>query len=544
MKFVCWDTGNNKLAVFMDIGKLKFPIPEQITTQTGVEYLDTDTKKEEYYESQIHPYRFFNVDTYTALTKPDPENWGIVFKNVNDFLYGLTDKEHMAIAMTYIAMHKLINKMTSSNMFDTTDKISNYLSMLDKEIDLIPKLMTFTEKYMPLPNLDNAGERPHDTDEMTFRRPHMMELTNIALLCKLLTPIFGQFFWQYKNSISVDNSIKEIHCLAMLRQVFEYRHKPLVLKLNNFIRNTVLQQYKKRDDITSAIGGNTIESQTLASEATIYTRKLITVDLSKPGGNLMTYTTVCINNSVETQYKSPMNKRIKERSANSLKDITADEGNASRMETESIATAKTADVPVIARWTAKHIVQLYRGALEISDEMFDSAMAYYRLNLPPMTPLSNYLLCTYFGRVMGGALNISMLNAIAYAELSVILQFIMIRRGYYGLAHAMSMMPLNQKKPFLSDMDNRVRMSWNSSHSFSNLKRRFTIDSGSLQCSAKMKDIVEFLTTYIHSYNTAPVFWDLIGSDNTNSYQFECTADIMDTVCEFITMAIDTQYNT
>lgn len=542
MQFVPSDIGGTKLAVYMDLEGLVLPIPTEVNTLHGIEYLDTDEKKEEYYNTNITPFCYFNVDTYNTLGTSDPLSWGVVFKNVNKFLKTLTPDECMAVAMVYISMHKELKHMTSFNLMDTTDRVSNYLVALDKEISLADKLRTFTVKNMPLPNLDNAGDKPHHTNEMTFHSSHMIELTTITLMEKFLTPIFGQFFYQYKNGISVDNAIKEVHCAAILTGIFNRQFRELILKLNNFIANTVAQFYKKKDDIIAAYGGNTEESQCLSSSAIIHTRKAITVDLDKPDGNLMTYITVCVNNSIDTQYKSPISKKIRERKANGLKDITTDEGNASRIETESVATSKTADVPIIAQWTVKHIVKLYKAALEIPESEFQEAMSYYRMNIPSITPLTNYLLCTYFGRAIGGALNISMLQAMSYTELLVILQFIMIKRGYYGLLNSITITTRNQSKQSFTDMDNRIRMSWNSSYSFTNLKRRFDTEIGSSFCGNKMKEIIEFLTSNVHAFNTAPIFWDKMDMENTNGYQYECIPDVMDTLCELIITAIDTQY--
>lgn len=542
MRFVPSDIGGSKLAVYMDLEGIVLPIPTEISTQHGIEYLDTEEKKEEYYNINITPFCYFNVDTYNTLSTSDPLSWGVVFKNVNKFLKSLTPNECMAVAMVYISMNKELKHMTSYNLMDTVDRVSNYLVALDKEISLADKLRAFTAKNMPLPNLDNAGDKPHHTNEMTFHGEHMVELTTITLMEKMLTPIFGQFFYQYKNGISVDNAIKEVHCSAILTGIFNRQFKPLILKLNNFIANTVAQFYKKKDDIIAAYGGNTEESQCLSSSAIIHTRKSITVDLDKPEGNLMTYITVCVNNSIDTQYKSPISKKIRERKANGLKDITTDEGNASRIETESVATSKTADVPIIAQWTVKHIVKLYKSVLEISEDEFQEAMAYYRMNIPSITPLTNYLLCTYFGRSIGGALNISMLQAMSYTELLVILQFIMIKRGYYGLLNSITITTRNKSKQSFTDMDNRVRMSWNSSYSFTNLKRRFDTEIGSSCCGNKMKEIIEFLTANVHAFNTAPIFWDKMDLENGNGYQYECTPDVMDTLCELIITAIDTQY--
>ena len=498
MKFQQYVTQSGKLLVYMNPEDLTLPLPE------GVQITDN----QDYYNNTYFPLQCFNAETYDTLKRRDEAAWSVVYGSVNKFL-SMTGKDiNKQICMTFMMMHDILNTMTSTNMADCIRIKGDALNELDKNTDICTKLERFVELDMPIPDLEDVGGRPQDTEEMTFRRPHVVQLTSIALLCKLLSPVFGQFFWQYKKNTNMDNNIKEIHCATILTPLFNRRYRDLILKLNNFINNILAQQIKQKDDIVSAVNGNTINSQALSGSSSIFTRKLITVDLYKTDGNIMTYITTCLKNSVDTQYRTASSKNnIKERDTNSLKDTASDEGNASRLENESFTSTKTADVPIITEWMIERATDKWMHMCDMPKEIYDQAMAYYRSNLPPMTPISNYLLCTYFGTDIGGAAGISMISAMSYTNLAVILQYILITKlQYFDLAHAIMLIPLNRLKSQLTNIDNKVRMTWSNTYAYRNFKNKFTHGIGDRECDAKLKEIVEFLTVRVHQYNTAPVF--------------------------------------
>ena len=527
MKITQHTTENGKLLVFVDPEDTVLPLPTEIQKKSKEE-------QKKYFNDTYLPLLRFNGDTYDTLKKRDTVAWDVVFGSVNKFLTTLTNEEKQAIGLAFISMHNVLQNMTSATLNQSIASLGDLLLKLDQFVDLSPKLEAFVEKDMPIPDLSDVGGRPQDTEKMTFRRPHVLKLTTIALWCKLLAPVFGQFFWQYKKNTNADNDIKEIHCATILTPLFEKRYKDLILKLNYFVGNILIQQFKQKDDIISAYSGNTIDSQALNGVSSIYTRKFITVDLYKKDGNLMTYITTCLKNSVDTQYRTASSKSsIRERETN-LKETTSDEGNTSRLENESFTSKKTADIPLIVEWLIDFEVEHYKQREGMSDDVYEQAMAYYRNNLPPMTPISNYLLCTYFGTDIGGAIGISMISAMSYIKLAIILQFILIKQGFKGLANAIMITPLNRIKTPLTAIDNKVRMTWSNTYAYRNFKQKFPYGVGDRECDGELRKIVEFLTTRVCTYNTAPVFWDLMDEDNKNGQEYQCTEDIMESLCNFI----------
>ena len=533
MRFVRTLPEYGRLGVFLDPEKLVLPLPKEIEDKSTEEI-------DKYIKEVYRPLQCFNIETYETLKKRDEENWDVVYGPVNRFLAGLSEDIQKEIMMSLMMMHRVIDDITSTNLLESITQLGDILNKLDLSTNLCDKLEVFTDTTMPIPDLNDVGKRPQDTEEMTFHREHVVPLTAISLLCKMLAGVFGQFFWQYKRNTVIDNSIKEIHCAAILTPLFDRKYKTLILKLNNFLHSIILQQFKQKDDIISAINGNTISSQVLQISSSLYTRKLVTVDACKEDGNIMTYITTCAKNSADTVYRTASSKsNIKERDSDSLKESTSDEGNASRLENESFTSSKTADIPIIVEWNIELAIAKWLKTTGMSQDIYDQAMAYYKNHIPPMTPISNYLLCTYFGSYIGGATGISIIPAVSYTKLATMLQYILIKNNYPDLAHAIMLIPHERMKAQLSNIDNKVRLTWANTYAYRNFKNKFPYGVGDKECDDKLKEIVEFITVRVHEYNTAPVFWDMIGTENLNMMEYQCSPTIMENICNFINSVIE-----
>ena len=224
MKFSQYQTDSGKFLVYIDPESTNLPIPNEIVSNGTTIALNTDEKKQLYFENAYKQLLLFNVETYDTLKKHDLSSWDVVFGPINKFLKNLDDDIKIQICMTFMKMHMYLNEMTSENILDVIQELGTMLNDLDATTDICSKLEVFVNNDIPIPNLEDVGSRPQDTEQMTFRRPHVLQLTAIALLCKLLAPVFGQFFWQYKRNTSVDNNVKEIHCGTIFTTLFNRRY--------------------------------------------------------------------------------------------------------------------------------------------------------------------------------------------------------------------------------------------------------------------------------------------------------------------------------
>ena len=127
-----------------------------------------------------------------------------------------------------------------------------------------------------------------------------------------------------------------------------------------------------------------------------------------------------------------------------------------------------------------------------------------------------------------------MISALSYIKLSVILQYFLIKQQFYTLVYAMTIVPINRLKAQLTSIDNKVRMTWCNTYSYRNFKERFPFGIGDKECDAKLKDIVDYITGKVHVYNMAPVFYEMMGVENINGREYQCTPDVMEKLCDFI----------
>lgn len=549
MKLVLLDSyAGKKNIVYLDPEDNYFELTNKDTMYTDpdtqtIKVLNTEEQKLEYYEKYYKHLLMFDISTYSVLKTSDEEQWDTIFKSINDFVGTLSNEDMVTICKTFLKMNIIIGKMTSNNIMQVIDVLAKEIDLLDLNTNICTKIENFVINRVPIPELDDVGFRPQDSEAMTFRKPHVIQLTAITLLCKLLCPIYGQFFWQFKNHVNIDNTLKESRCATILNVLLKRRYNDIILKFSNFLNNIAIQQCKQKDDITAVFNGQTLMLLVEYGRANLLTRKLVSLDVYDRTKNLMTYATVCFKNCIDTQYRTAAAKNsIKERSNEDLKETTSDEGNTSRLENESITSSKTADVPIIVEWVIENTISKIMQKIEMPDEVYHEAMLYYNRHLPPMTPVSNYLLCTYFGSIINGALGISMISAKVYAQLSVILQYVLVKKGFECLAHAIMLMPMSRVKSSLTNIDNKVRMTWSNTYSYRNFKQRFPFGVGDKECDAKLKEILEFLTTQIHHYNTAPVIWDIMNEENKNDTIYQCTPDVMEKLCDFINLVTEEEY--
>lgn len=549
MKIVRYENGTKQGIVYLDPERNYFEFTDKNSSYIDpdtheVKPLETDEQKLEYFNKFYKHLLMFDINAYSLLKSLDRNQFEVIFNSVNNFLATLSDDDNIVICKTFLKIHVIINKITSNNILQVIDVLGKEIDQLDMQLDLCTKMEHFVNKYIPIPSLEDVGYRPQDSEAMTFRRHHVIELSAITILCKLLCPIFGQFFYQFKNNVNIDNMLKESRCAAILNVLFKRRYSSIILKFNNFLNNIAIQQCKNKDDVTTVFNGQTLMLLVEYGSANLFTRKLVSLDIYDKTKNLMTYATVCFKNCIDTQYRTSATKNIiKERANDDLKEFTSDEGNASRLENESIISYKPGDVPIIVEWTIEQLINKLIDKAEMPIDIYNEAILYYNKHIPPMTPVSNYLLCTYFGNMIDGAIGISMISAKVYIRLATILQYILIRKNFHCLVHPIMLMPMNRVKSQLTNIDNRVRMTWYNTYSYRNFKQKFSFSIGNRECDTKLKEMLEFLTTQIHHYNNAPVIWELMNeSENRNNEVYQCSPDIMEKLCDFVNLVTEEEY--
>ena len=206
--------------VFLDLGDLKL---ERQGQPVDPEY--------------IALFQYFNIKTYEKAK--GMESWGLIFSPPNKFFATLEKEDQQILAMMYLTMHYIIADGLDetvdivSKLPEIVDELGRVLDEVDKQINLCEKLQVFVEHNVPIASYKNAGSKPMHTESMTFRRPEIIILTAVAVLCKMLVPVFGVLLDRLKNR--VDNNHKGHYCLPILKPTLERRYLSVMLKINGFI---------------------------------------------------------------------------------------------------------------------------------------------------------------------------------------------------------------------------------------------------------------------------------------------------------------------
>lgn len=501
-------------------------------------HLDVNDIKLPEMEFDITDLLNFRIETYAVLKANASErNWRMVFDTTHNFIDLLTDEEKIDFTLTLIAMHLEIKKdigrdeeVEGSVMINLETTLSKMLDSFDSRINLFPRLVNYTEKYIPIQSFAGVGERAQDSVEMTFYRDDVVKLTAAVLLCKMMAPIFGVFIESCKKKM--DNAYKEVHCFAILKDILGKRCPELMAKLNHFIAR-IIKPMLAKIKLTHVYNGFTFNVIVLQITAAMFTRRFIAVDLFKPEGNLMIYVTSCARAAAQTQFsstgfKTAVTEIIPPR------EQTEEDGNVSNLEAESRSSNKTADYPAITRMFIDIAIESFIAEHDLDRELVEAAQYYYGLNHLSMQPANAYLMCWLFGSYLGGAKTIEWLDINDLNRLIPVMQVYFIQQGYYDLVHISSAIDLMRVKEMMSASDIQLRATWNSSFEYKNCDSNFTFAVDNLRWDTSLKAIVDTFTSSVYGYNTAPVLWEAMKEDSKNGSVFTVSPELAKSICSFI----------
>lgn len=482
----------------------------------------------------------FRIETYQSLRKNSSDfKWDVVFGTVHQFLQTLTEDEQREFANMLVTMHYYIictllkDEPSNQEILDLENWLSAALAQFDEDINLMDRLVRFTEERIPIQSFERVGERAQDSVEMTFYRPDVVNLTAVAVLCKLMTPILGIFIESCKKLM--DNSLKEIHCVTILRDILNNRCRALADKLNFFITK-ISKQVLSKIGLSHIYNGFTANLIIQSIYAGMLTRRFIVVDLYKPSGNLITYVTSCVRAAAKTQFASGNGNG---RPAVSLmapptERIGTDDGNLSSLESESRTSAKTADFPFLIKAAVIELKPRFCSEYELDEQMVDAASQYYTINHPFLTPINSYILGILFGGYLCGAKSIEALHADSLCTLIPVAQAYFIQQGYNDLVHVISATPTGQFRPLLTGNDTQLRSTWGNSFDYQNCSRKFDWCVDNLKWDAGLEKLVNNITSERYYINTAPQFWDELQQPSQNGEELIVPETLAQSICHLI----------
>jgi len=500
--------------------------------------LDINTTTETFPEDLL----VFNIKTYNKLDyKENMVHWK-VFNIVNEFLDTLSQDDLIELGRLYGRIGYILKHEFKdiAMIADITNRINSMVWETFSKTQLSSKLEQFvSDSNIPFPDLKDIGNRPQDNPETTFYYHEYVKLTTIVIICKMFFPIFGEIISITKKAL--DNTLKETHCITILKDVLANDFGPLTYKLQQYIYNAIARTSNgsPKHTLTAAFNGYTVDRFTLYIYASTLVKKFVNVDLFKPDGNIMTYVMSCVRGTIES-ITSNMSKSnsVMERE-NPQEFSSSGEGNMSRMETESYSTKSTVDIPVITKIGTELMINRFITELNIDKKVFNAAIAYHKSHPIPVTCINKYVLATMFGHRIGGAYGINLLNANIYTKLVILTQLYAISINNLDIVHTLSIAPTDSIKTKYSIVDSRIKMDKGAGFAYRNCKAMFPYAIGNITWDSKAKEILDYIITKIHVYNTAPVIWEMLNQEEKNSEIFTYQENVVTCIIEFINYVLN-----
>lgn len=492
-------------------------------------------------QEHLEPLLRFDVGTYVAMgTSASEAAWYVVFGIVHDFLDTLTKEEQVKYATLMVLMHyeiasKIGNELHIDGhvLVDLESKLSEMLAAFSTEINLAPKLIKFTEENIDIRNRPDAGERPQDSDDMTFHQAELVVVTAIAVLCKMLSPIFGVFIGCCRKGS--DGSYKEIHCLTIMRDILANDFTAIANKLKHYICKVVDGALRKNITLSHGYNGYTLSLVMDQIYAQIITKRFVSVGLvDHEENNLIKYIHTCARQAANTQFKGTSFSET----VNPIKDPTEGgtsgdkyDGNVSMLEAESQISEKTAELPILAKETVRQAKLKMTAQYELDLNVIDAAESYYLMNPIPLGVTNNYLLGCIFGDYVCGAKTIDLLDSADIATLTAIAQVYLVSQGYNDIAHLLSVISLQIPKITQNSSDIALKSAWRNSAEYRECDQKFQCQANEIRWDGALEKTIRDLTGDVKRYGTAPAIWDLMQTDSKNGDEYIAPEDLPRRIC-------------
>lgn len=473
---------------------------------------------------EIAPQMFvFSMVRYTKLNKASLTEGRLPINNVLDpinlFFKSLSKEDQIAIAYTIFNMHVSICKRFSedikvSKLNEFTYELGDALITLDNAINLIEKISNFVSEKVPLGNFEEIGTREQDTKELTFLEPDVHGLTVIAILNKMLCPLFSVYMniLLNKKNLYCEHGY-ELPCVFMLSKILSRHYSELIEKFNNYIDHNINKKNAVIESNAATMLHYTPTSMCLKMYAQLLIRSFVNVDLYNMDRNLMSFVCRSILDTITSTSKSineypvfvrkPQVKHQDEDTSGYL-DVSSAVSKAPFDTAKIIATATR---PVVNKCLASY-------AHIFSQEDFESSLAYYRTKVIVPNAFNRFLVNTFFRSFLGGCQCVLLVKSTQFNELVACLQMIALKKGYVELAHMLTATKSQSTYP--------ENIQFSSSYRGRFYERtRMIFEEGPIGPLAKsfdqwMSSIVNEIATHNWYFNTSMPIWDATEQEPLN----------------------------
>ena len=467
---------------------------------------------------------FFRMGTYQKLTENPEDVWELLLRGTNRFFTTISHEDQRRFGLFFIDARQTIDRDLSNGgaITDVATTLGNILYDLAVETNLPDKLLHYV-KYtseIPIPDLSKAGTNAsRDSDAMTFKLEEYYTLLAISVLCKMLSPIWGDMIDRTRDD--VDNMMKEIQCINLIEPT-------LTLPAFNTVRNklyhyvSTIVDKEMNSSYASAAFAATIGGVSRALFhhivfCNLIVKRFVTIDLyitasDSPNGrdgNMMVWVATCSRQAYQST-QNALNKRCKilpRKDISEISDSGEDERSVSVLEHSSRITDVTADTPQLIRFGARMAVKKLCRKYDVSQLEFQQVLGYYQKNPVQVSIFNKILVGIFVGEHIGGCQGLKYLDQALYSELMTITQIYIAKNyAYPDVVHLMTAFTPSEERPVLelSSINSMIDSTAKKTLEYRGCEESFPYVLNNVGVGAALKSIQEFITKYHHHINTAP----------------------------------------
>ena len=405
-------------------------------------------------DDDIRPERRrFVIDTF-AIFKRDPESWENL-KPINEILASLDHDEAQYLVRLFVQAKRAIMGVTDrTSLINAIVAIDEVVAKTFKRLELSRRIYEFiiNDPNIAEPDLTDVGKRVQDTPEKTFLKPEYDQLKTIIIITKLLFPIFGEIIDKVTNIDDSSNDTKEIMAFGIMNTLLRTDFNEITLKLQKYIDGLVSKSMT--DDPMTSFRGLTQSSMTADRLAKMIVKAGVNFDLYKKGGNIIMLLVVSLKRSVQND-SSGTGKKVMYK-AMFVPEKGEDGRNISIMEHESHVLKEPLEVPIIVELSVDHFIKNYLEQNNISTEVFERIVRYYKTTTLPPTIVNEWLIGLFIADPIGSAYCVKYMNIDMFSKLASIIQIYAIRMGFGSIAPILTMIPSGIRKTVADDVDNFI----------------------------------------------------------------------------------------
>jgi len=514
------------------------PVAGMSATGFGYVVIDWD-------DQEVSPdRRTFNIETYSKL-KRDLSEWSTL-RPVNEFLATFDRDESFYLVRMFIqAKRELFNIRDKTSMMNAISTIDGVIAKTFKRLNMARRAFDFVvnESGIQPPVYIGAGTRDHDTPEMTFLTPDYNQVNTVAVITKLLFPIFGEVINTVKFIKNLDNDSKELLAFGVMNTVLRRDFSDIIIKLQNYIGQMISNTIPKdRDDPMLSFRGITDISATSERLAKTFVKSSVNFDLYRAeGGNFIT----CLAVTIKRASKNDINSKKSSFFARTPLELSAsdDDSNISIQENEAHLIREAIEVPILVKAAVEQFINNYILMNNIDSGMFQRCVDHYAHTMIRPTPINELITAMFISAPVGAAYSLKYINMQTMIKLITLMQIYCFRMGYRELIPILSMRPTGVEKTILDASDNQILISEGRGDSTATnfiLKVSEEMlhlqDFNQFDLRGMIGDMCTFLVKHNHNYNVAPDIEDLgeFGGSYSDEGALRYSGNIINEIFRFI----------